>query len=116
MANRYPVGSMHWAAEVARTWHAAQAAKRSQEADRARREREALSLGKVGYLTWSPFGDAGWFVVCCVCAYSGRCSVAASIYGVNIYPYRQSCCACGRVLVEGQSPAWCELYAGKVAS
>jgi len=33
------------------------------------------------------------------------------VYRVNIGSYKQSCAACGRVLVKGQTPAWPELFA-----
>ncbi len=45
-----------------------------------------------------------------------RClDCAADSWGVplfleNVYPYRQSCHKCGKLLCEGQSKAWCELF------
>jgi hypothetical protein len=32
------------------------------------------------------------------------------LFEVNILPYRQTCHTCHKLLVAGQSPAWCELY------
>lgn len=32
------------------------------------------------------------------------------LYKVNVGPYKQTCHCCGKVLVEPQTPAWCELY------
>ena len=64
---------------------------------------------QVGYLTWHPFDKDGWFVVGSCCA--SKVKHTSAIYHVNIYPYRQSCCACGKVLVEG-AKGWCELHTG----
>jgi hypothetical protein len=43
------------------------------------------------------------------------CRAATMLHGVPIYrsniePYRQSCHLCSRVVVEGRSPAWPELF------
>ena len=32
------------------------------------------------------------------------------IFHINIYPYKQKCVKCGKLLVEGQTEAWPELY------
>ena len=40
-----------------------------------------------------------------------RSTALTPVYRVNIKPYRQSCAACGRQLVKGQTPAWPELFA-----
>ena len=50
---------------------------------------------QVGYLTWHPFDKDGWFVVGSCCA--SKVKHTSAIYHVNIYPYRQSCCACGNM-------------------
>jgi hypothetical protein len=34
------------------------------------------------------------------------------VYRVNIGDYKQSCKGCGKLLVEGKTPAWCELFDG----
>ncbi len=36
------------------------------------------------------------------------------VYRVNIYPYKQSCAKCGKVLVVGRTPAWPQLFDGGV--
>lgn len=61
----------------------------------------------IGNLT--PEGDH--YAVVGPCCKNKR-EVQAPIYAVNILPYRQSCICCGRTLVEGQSPAWPELFDG----
>ena len=49
----------------------------------------------------------------------GRCCIATStlhwvtrvpMFHGNVYPYRQTCHTCGATLVEGQTPAWPELF------
>jgi hypothetical protein len=55
-------------------------------------------------------------VVCSECATSLWCSErkpkSIPIFHENIFPYKQSCLFCKKVLVEGQSSAWPELYDG----
>jgi hypothetical protein len=81
----------------------------------------------IGYLIINPFPQtkvfAGYRVVGLCCASKIK-SLGSKIYKVNVYPYRQSCCMCGKALVEGQScrandcdmrslgthSHWCELY------
>lgn len=60
----------------------------------------------------------GWFcndsVICPDCAKemmlkAGEIRLVA-IYRINIGPYKQTCHTCKKVLVEGRTPAWCELF------
>jgi hypothetical protein len=51
----------------------------------------------------------------------------SEVYSINVFPYRQTCCECGRVLVagqacgdpmcktEGEHTHWCELYVEEVS-
>ena len=60
----------------------------------------------VGLMT--AIGANRWRVV-------GRCCeasvpVGARLYWINVFPYKQTCHACGRTIVEPQSPAWPELH------
>lgn len=36
------------------------------------------------------------------------------IYHVNIFPYKQTCFKCGKLLVEPRTATWPELFEGKV--
>lgn len=36
---------------------------------------------------------------------------ACKLYDVNIGDYKQTCHTCHKVLVQGKTPAWCELFA-----
>ena len=50
-------------------------------------------------------------VVCLDCANIWpEAKLYSYLYRVNIFPYKQTCHKCNKVLVEPQSKAWCELY------
>lgn len=34
------------------------------------------------------------------------------VFEVNVLPYRQNCVCCGKVLVQGRTPSWPELFTG----
>lgn len=70
-------------------------------------------------------GEPGYRVACADCT----ASRAKPVYLVNVFPYSQTCCDCGKTLVAGQgcgAPAhkcerhaqgphthWCELFNGR---
>jgi hypothetical protein len=58
----------------------------------------------IGYLI--PIGQTlGIVGLCCASGESGTYVVHD-----NVFPYRQTCANCGRVIVEGQSPNWPILF------
>ena len=63
----------------------------------------------IGYLVASATG----YKVAGSCCRDAAAADAAPVYWSNVYPYRQSCMACGRQLVVPQSEAWPELFDGR---
>lgn len=63
-----------------------------------------LPDGQIGYLT------EGFHVVCMLCVPEMIGPNDARLYRVIIGSYRQTCHVCHKVLVEGQSEKWPELY------
>ena len=61
----------------------------------------------VGRLVGNPVKVWGHVVKCEDCS---KPDEGVPIYEENILPYRQSCAGCAKVLVEGRTPAWCELF------
>lgn len=61
---------------------------------------------QIGFLEHN---GSGFYAVGLCCATEGR----SKLYHVNVYPYNQHCGCCGKRLVKGQSPSWCELFDGK---
>ncbi len=67
----------------------------------------------IGYL------KNGGIVLCSDCASTDRpvCGFpeprVVKLYRINIEPYKQSCHGCDKVLVEGRTDYWCELFPKK---
>lgn len=51
-------------------------------------------------------------VTCFECETLGEHKVP--LYHVNVYPYRQTCAKCGKVLVQPRTSSWPELFTGTV--
>lgn len=87
-------------------------------ADMAAPAEHSEKLGKVR-LGDEPMNEQiGWLLdgakvigLCCAPSPRNLCR----IYRANIGGYRQTCCECGKVLVEGRTPAWPVLFDGKLA-
>lgn len=62
---------------------------------------------QIGFLTSE---NEHYAVVCSDCADKRKTQCA--IFKVNIFPYKQTCIECKRVLVEGQTDYWPELFTG----
>ena len=67
--------------------------------------------GFIGYL----FHQDGW-KVCCPECHPYYPQAETKLYHVNVFPYRQDCCRCGKELVKPQTSAWCEMYPAEVES
>jgi hypothetical protein len=66
----------------------------------------------VGYLRQDPKSLYHGTFVCMNCANdNGVCTPEdIKFYRVNIGSYKQTCHLCDKTIVEGQTPAWCELF------
>jgi hypothetical protein len=104
------------------------------QCERAQCECQASTPKAIGFLASLP-NEKGFRVICLDCAASSNRHAdvemtTSRVYPVNVYPYRQSCCECKKVLVAGQSCGipnicertttegkghthWCELFAGQ---
>lgn len=65
----------------------------------------------IGFLAVKP-GERGYRVVGMCCAAKAE-HTPSRVWRVNVWPYKQTCRACGRTLVSGATLAWPELFNGK---
>jgi hypothetical protein len=61
--------------------------------------------GPIGFLVSvvSPGKDTAWFVVGSECGCADKRDHGSAVYRINIIPYSQHCCECGKELVKGGS-------------
>lgn len=67
----------------------------------------------IGYLIPPKEYESGYGVGCFECVATGELGteeqLGAKIYASNVKPYRQNCCRCGKVLVDG-GKNWPQLF------
>lgn len=69
----------------------------------------------VGYLSFrypEPLGCRER-VVCVECR-DQSADGPVPLYMVNLLPYKQTCHACKKIISQGRTPAWCELFPAAV--
>lgn len=64
----------------------------------------------VGYMIPNASDSSGYHIVCEDCLPDEEKTIRTPVFHVNIYPYKQECAVCGKLLVKGKTSAWPTLF------